>query len=176
MSDKPAALVRIDDLVANLRTTMARAGDVFPTSMRNQLAQTVSAFLRLSLADHPFIHPGMAKMARWGQCCERQARRNFGTFEAWGIVTVVAYPKGGRRASRFVVNFDAIRDTLVELGANPSKALCDKLRDARNPDINPDIKADANPDICPDTMSAGIQTVGEGHFSTLRLIAGGRHV
>ena len=162
MSGKPPALAKIDDLVSNLRTTMARADDVFSPSMRKQLGQIVSSFLRMTLGGAPFIHPGMVGMAKWGQCCERQARRNFTQLRHWGVVQVVKYPKGGRRASRFVVNFSALRMVLVEMGTNPSVALLEKIRDAGNPDINSDIQGDksetGNPDICPDTMSAGIHT------------------
>lgn len=179
MSDKPFSLVKIDDLAANIRTTMARVDDVFAPSMRRQVAQIVSFYLRKKLAGHPFIHPGMKQMGKWGQCCERQARRNFTCLKKWGVIEVVAFPQGGRRASRFVVNFTGLRQLLVEMGTNPSQALFDKLREAENPDINPDMKAAENPDTCPDTMSAGIHTDREapskGAFAGLRLIAGGRN-
>lgn len=162
MSDKPLEMVRIDDLASNLRSTMARVGDVFSPSMRRQLAQIVANYLRLKLRGEAFMHPGMAKMGRWGDCHERQARRNFAQLRAWGVVEIVAYPRGGRRSSRFVVHFGAIKRLLVEMGANPSLALCEKLNDAQNPDINPDMNRAKNPDMCPDTMSAGIHTDGEG--------------
>jgi hypothetical protein len=93
VGDKPFELVRVDDLARHLRTTMARAGDVFAASMRSQLSHIVSWFLRMRLAGAAYIHPGMAKMARWGQCSERQARENFSRLRQWDVVEVVAYPK-----------------------------------------------------------------------------------
>lgn len=161
MSDKPFALVKIDDLAANIRSTMARAGDVFPPSLRRQTGSVVASFLRTKLAGIPFIHPGMAKMAKWGQCSERQARHNFGLLKRWGVVEVVEFPKGGRRASRFIVHLSAIEELLVEMGANPSAALCEKLFSAENPEVNPEVILDKNPAVLPATTSAGIHTTGE---------------
>ncbi len=182
MSDKPIALVKIDDLAANLRGTMARASDVFCPSMRKQLAQTVAAILRQRLTGVEFIHPGMSKMAKWGQCSERQARRNFSQLEDWGVFTRVAFPMGGRRSTRFVVDFGALKSLLVEMGTSPSAALCEKLSEAmwagKNPDINPDIKGRENPDMRPDTMSAGIHIDGkapsEGRLKPALRVVGGR--
>lgn len=169
MSDKPIALVKIDDLAANLRSTMARSSDVFPPSLRKQLSQIVSSYLRGRLSGAPFIHPGMRKMAKWGQCSERQARHNFSLMKRWAVVEIVAFPKGGRRSSRFVVHFAAIKALLVEMGTNPSTALCDKIRDAENPELNPEANPEANhavpvpknPEVCPAFTSAGIHT-GKG--------------
>lgn len=164
MSDKPLALVKIDDLTNNLRSTMARAGDVFAPSMRKQLSRIVAEYLKLRLSGAPFIHPGMAKMAKWAGCHERQARTNFSRLKQWGVVEIVAFPKGGRRASRFVVNLLAVKMLLVEMGANPSKEFCDKLSDARdmalvgdeNPAQNPAVTTSKNPAVCPGSTAAGI--------------------
>ena len=158
MSDKPAELVRIDDLAANIRTTMARVGDVFSPSLCRQTAQIVSAFLRRKLIGEAFIYPGMTKMAKWGQCRERQARHNFSRLRQWGVVEVVGYPNGGRRASRFTVNFTALRLLLIEMGASPSAALMGKFRDAENPAVNPAVNEAVNPAVGPALTAAGIHT------------------
>jgi hypothetical protein len=174
VGDKPFELVRVDDLARHLRTTMARAGDVFAASMRSQLSHIVSWFLRMRLAGAAYIHPGMAKMARWGQCSERQARENFSRLRQWGVVEVVAYPKGGRRASRFVVHFSAIKMLLVEMGANPSTALCDKFRNAENPALKPEFGGVRNPAVLPAFTSAGIPADGGASGRLEADVVGGR--
>lgn len=154
MSDKPAALVAIDDLAANIRSTMARAPDVFAPSMRRQVGQLVSYWLRKRLQGEPWIYPGMAKMAKWGQCSERQARENFSRLRNFGVVTPVSYATGGRRSTRFVVSLRALFRALVSAGANPSQALREKVE---NPEVNPEVRGDEKPEVKPEPTSAGIQ-------------------
>lgn len=163
MTRKPAKLAVADDLASHVKNTMKRNGEAFPASMREQVAKMIAFYLRKKMVGDHAIHPGMYKMGVWGACSERQARRNFAILRNHGFVELTAYPKGGRRATRFVLNFEALRRLLIVTGTNPSAALCKKLSSFAGgypdtkADKNPDMNPDKSPDKCPDMMSAGIQ-------------------
>ena len=166
MSDKPAAMVAIDDLASNIRNTMARAPDVFPPSMRRQCAQMVSHWLRMKMRGDVVIYPGMAKMAKWGQCSDRQARENFRRLRLYDVVLPVAYVRGGRRSTRFRLDLMALYRALVVAGSNPSAVLLEKIRNAAgnsevNPEINPEVCEAKKPEEKPEATSAGIHTYGD---------------
>lgn len=162
MSEKPLALVHIDDLCRHLRNTMARSDGFLPRSLIRQLTGTVSWFLRQQLLGQRVIHPGMAKMAKWGECSERQARKNFAKMRCYEVVEPISYVCGGRRATRFFVNLAAIKRLLVVTGCNPSPALIEKLDEAlakvKNPELNPELTPSQNPELRPEPSSAGIHS------------------
>jgi len=108
------------------------------------------------------IYPGMANMARWGECSEKQARTNFARLKLYGIVEPIACEKGGRRATRFVIHLPAISRFLVAAELNPSPALLTKLKNADPRSQNPEVAHPLNPEENPEVTSAGIQVLSEG--------------
>lgn len=154
MSKKPPIITDIDGMSRLVEAAMGRATTPLPASLITQTGGMLRYCLRRHLVGNP-AHPGMAKMAKMAKCSERQARRNLRVLEAWGVLHVVAYPKGGRWATRYWVKIDAMKRTLVALGCNPSRHLVAKMEHVRE-DMRADKRGDICPDICPDTMSAGI--------------------
>lgn len=59
------------------------------------------------------IHPGAARIAKETDLSERSVRAFMGEFRAAGWITPTKYAKGGRNATRYVVNLRAIIDALV---------------------------------------------------------------
>jgi hypothetical protein len=105
----------------------------------------------------------MKKMASWGDCTERQARRNFAQLEAGKVIHRVGAENGGRRlATEWIVDPKGLSRWLILIGANPSPKLVDLLDTiliggARYPEAqleNPDMDGEKperdrfqNPDI-----------------------------
>ena len=128
-SGKPQNLVVIDDFARHVQNTMKGASERCAPSLIAQLGRAIKTFGRKRLAREAVIHPGMAEMAKWGGCKERQARKNFGALRDAGVFIVTAHAKGGHCAPRFAINLTMLFRMLVEVGANPSKKLEAKLRD-----------------------------------------------
>lgn len=181
-------LVEIDDLSSHLRNTLKRADNPLAPSCVAQLGKIVSHFLRHQLAGHRVIYPGMKAMAKWGGCQERQARKNFATLQAACVTVVHAYAKGGRRSTRFSVDFEAIVRLLVTIGANPSPELIDKLRAARDrcrrstgdtargPAQNPVQNPALSQALEPVPSAAGIQReIARVRYPTLAVVKVGHH-
>ncbi len=183
----PAALVEIDDLSRHLQDTLKRARFPLSPSCVAQLGKIVSHFLRHQLAGHRVIYPGMKEMAKWGGCQERQARKNFSILQAACVILVHDYAKGGRRSTRFSIDFDAIVRLLVTIGTDPSRELISKLRAARdrcggadghskNSIRNPVHYPVHYPALEPVPSAAGIQReIAEPRNVTLTVEKGGRH-
>jgi len=132
---KPPVLVEIDRTVAQLRKTMGRNSEKFPTSLRNQLSKLVGHCARMHLQNLSYVHPGMRKMADWGECSERQARSNFAALREEHVIVPLFYEKGGRRATRFRVDFVALKASLVRNGANPHPTLLARLERFLTPPV-----------------------------------------
>ena len=187
MSGKPLALVEIDDLSNHLQNALKRARYPLAPSCVAQLGKIVSHFLRQQLAGHQVIYPGMKAMAKWAGCQERQARKNFSTLQAACVSVVHAYAKGGRRSTRFSVDFEAIVRLLVIIGANPSPELIVKLRAARDrrrrptedtahrSALNPALNPVLNPAFEPVPSAAGIQReIPRAQYPTWAVVKGGQ--
>jgi|APGre2960657404_1045060.scaffolds.fasta_scaffold66334_1 hypothetical protein len=154
MTEKPTPVANIDGLSRLVESAMGRATTPLPASLITQTGGMLRHCLRRHLVGNP-AHPGIAKMAKMGKCSERQARRNLRVLEAWGVLSAAAYPKGGRWATRYWVEIDAIKQTLIALGCNPSRNLVSKMGQVWA-DMRADKRGGKCPDKCPDTMSAGI--------------------
>ena len=157
MSTKPTALVLLDDAVSHLRSHLRKHREIVPASFAGQLCGILSHWGRQQLAGNEVIHPGLAQMARWGGCKLRQANYNLATLREWGVMEGVAYAKGGRRATRYVVHIDLLARALVALGTSPTPALLNKLRGAGNPAKNPALRRPRNPAQKQALSAAGIQ-------------------
>jgi hypothetical protein len=63
-----------------------------------------------------FIHPGATMVAEKLECCLRTAKAILNRLRAGGYLVVVAYPKGGRRATWYAVDVGKI---LLDFHARP---------------------------------------------------------
>ncbi len=143
MPEKPLRFVKIDDLAKHVQSTLSRAVEPLPQSLIRQLGGLISHCLRVHMRGDDAC-PGIKKMAGFGKCSERQARRNLRQIEAWLVMCPTQYIKGGRRTTRYWLDLMALKRALVCLGCNPSPALLEKIADAYR-DINPDMRADIKP-------------------------------
>lgn len=147
---KPYALTLIDDMAKHVQTTLRRC----PDRMGDSLIRMTGGMLRHCLRHHlrgNAAHPGKAKMAQMGRCTERQVKRNLRQLEAWEVLLPVADAKGGRRATRYVVDLAALKRVLVMLKCNPSEDLFERI-DA----VSARLRGDMRGDMRGDTMSPGI--------------------
>jgi hypothetical protein len=121
---KPWREQEIDRCAALVSATMRRARNQGITkSMAKQAKGTIAHWFRNRMRGECHIHPGAKKMAKWAGCEARTASANMAVFRNWGFLVPVAYEKGGRRATRYVVNPMALLNVMTTLGANPSKDL-----------------------------------------------------
>lgn len=144
----------INRLGARLRATLTRCDPPLPKSLRLMAVHVVKEGILRRLQGHTEIHPGMKKLAAWGGCSERQARRNLRALENWGLLTAVACAKGGNSATRFWVEPEAIVRVMVTLEANPHPELVAEIRDMMGA-VRADIRADIDPGHEAGHMSAG---------------------
>lgn len=109
-----------------LRDGIRRAG--LPPSLSRQAARMVGYFAHKRLRGCHAVWPGMEKMAKWGGCGERMARKNFAQLEAGKVIHRVGAEKGGwRLATEWIVDPKALKRWLILIGANPSPKLFDTL-------------------------------------------------
>lgn len=125
---KPLELVVLDDAVRHLRDTFRKNRELVPPSLAGMICGIVSYWGRKRLGGADVIYPGVERMMEMGPCGLRQAKTNLGVLRNWGFLEAVAYPSGGRRATRYVVHVEALVPVLVDLGVNPSPELVKKLR------------------------------------------------
>lgn len=171
MSKKPDRLIAIDTLVGQMRSTFARNKVDVPPALAGQICGFVSFYLRKRAAGSDIIHPGVDRVAKWGKCSARQAQRNLRVMEQAGIIIAVSDIKGGRWATRYMVDFKNLAHWLVGVGANPSEGLIDRLAQEAWGDMRGDIRGATRGDICRDTMSPGIQIILETRFPSPTVIA-----
>jgi hypothetical protein len=94
------------------------------------------------------MFPGMKAMAEWAEADERTARTNARVLENWGVLVPVAHAKGGGiYATEYSVDLKALFRVLVQMKANPSEALREKLTKraevtAKNVVLFPRLKTD----------------------------------
>lgn len=125
-----------------LRSTLKRCDPDLPDSLRLMTVQVVKEGILRGLMGQTEIHPGIKKLAAWGSCSERQAQRNVRALECWGVLAPVAYLKGGRRATRYWVDPEALIRAMMVMGANPHPDLIAEIRDFMG-----DVRGDRNGDI-----------------------------
>lgn len=155
----------INRLGARLRETLKRCDPPISDSLRLMIAHIAKDALTKSYRGDTEIHPGVAKLAKWGNCGERQARRNLRQMEAWEIVQPVGYLRGGKYATRFWVDLQAIIRLVMFRGANPHADLITEIREHMDVvGVSPiaparaDIRADIEGGHMAGQMSAGYKT------------------
>lgn len=125
-SSVPPRIAEINDAVRHLGNTLARTKTI-RASKREQLVGMVAHFARQRLAGGGPVDPGVAKMARWGKCAERQARRNFRALVDAGVVIEVDPGGGGRASTQWEIDFIGLTRFLKNSEANPHVSLTHKL-------------------------------------------------
>ena len=118
---KPERLKKIDQCAGLVAAALRRGGQ--PKSLSRQTKGIISHWFRKLLDGEAEIYPGAKKMATWAGCEERTARENAAILRNWEVLIPRAYPKGGRRATRYVVDTERLFRVLVDQGANPSRKL-----------------------------------------------------
>ncbi len=97
-------------------------------SMKHQIRGIVIHWMETVLHGHQVICPGMRKMGEWAEADERTARTNARVLENWGVLIPVAHAQGGGHfATEYRVDLNALFRVLVQMKANPSEALREKL-------------------------------------------------
>lgn len=140
----------INRMGLRLASTLRRCDPQLPDSLRLTAVHVVKEGILRALQGHGEIYPGVKKLAKWGGCSERHARRNARTMEEWGLLVVVSDSKGGKRSTRYWVDPDAIIRVSMALSANPHPDLIAEIRDLRA-----DMRADITPGHMAGHMSAG---------------------
>ena len=131
---------------------VSRCDPPMPDSLRLAAVHVVKEGLLRRMQGYTEIYPGMKKVAKWGGSSERQARRNVRLMEGWGLLTQVSAENGGKYATRFWVEPDAIIRVAMAFDANPHPDLIAEIRDMR---------ADMRADIAPGHMAGHMA----GHVS-----------
>ena len=147
---QPAFIRTQNDAVRLLAGTLKRARKPrpLPLSLRLQLLQLARYWFTFRLRGELVIYPGTEKMQKWGECCERTARKNVTVLKTWGILRPIAYVTGGSgKATEFAFSIDALWRALVVSGANPSEQLRTALKACNDPHENP---AESRSKIHPD--------------------------
>lgn len=98
-----------------------------PTSMQDQLVGIVCHALKEVEKGSYSINPGMGKMAEWGRCSDRQARKNFRALKQSGVVVVRSQDDGGHRRTVFEVDFGAVSEFLSGFGFSLSASIAEEL-------------------------------------------------
>ncbi|WP_135507502.1 hypothetical protein [Roseovarius aestuariivivens] len=140
----------INTMGAGLRTTLSRCDPRLAKSFRLMTVQIIKEGIVRGLQGHAAIYPGMNKLAKWGNCSKRQARRNMATLENWGVVTPLDEKKGGQFSTRYQVEPEALIKAMIIMGANPHPNLIAAIRD-----FKAEFKADIYPGHEVGQMSAG---------------------
>ena len=140
-SGTPPSVATISKVERRLRAAILRAR--MPPSLCRQAARMVGYAAHKRLRGHHSVYPGMERMAAWGQCTERQARRNFRVLEFGKVIHVVGARDGGfRMATEWIVDPEHLKRWLILTGANPSKELLDVLQTILVGGVpNPDMRA-----------------------------------
>jgi hypothetical protein len=159
----------VNRMGARLRATLKRCDPPLPDSLRLIAVQLIKEAIVRGIDGQPTIHPGMTKMAAWGGCSERQARRNVRTLEDAGVMVGHEFKKGGRRATRYSVDLEAVIRLAMSLGANPHHELVAEIRAMRA-----DMRADIEGGHKAGHMSAGIHNSTAAPLSrrALRVVGG----
>ncbi len=153
MSAKPVPLVLLDDTVSHLRSTLRKHRDEIPAAMTGLICGLLSHWGRQRLRGQAVIHPGRQKMAQWAGCSERHVKRLLRALENdWGILEPVSCMKGGRYATRYHLDVEALAKTLIVVGVNLHPDLIKKLR---APVVRGDMRGDMRGVTRGDTMSPG---------------------
>jgi hypothetical protein len=141
--EKALSAIAID---LDLRATLRRCDPPLGDSLLLMAVEIVREGMLLGYCGHAEIHPGMAKLAKWGKCSERQARRNIRELECWELAIPASFVKGGKHSTGYAIDPEAIIRIAQELGANPTVDLVTKLNvhlDAISDHINAKIVINA---------------------------------
>ncbi|WP_417729461.1 hypothetical protein [Roseovarius sp.] len=148
-------------LSKRLDQTLRRCDPPLTKTSRLILAKATIEFVRRTLLGATTIYPGMEKLARWGNCSERQARRVVRNLEGFGLLVPVAAQKGGKYATRYIVDIEGIVRFMMSRFANPHTSLIGQMRDNRDR-----IFTEKHPGHVSGHMSAGINNTNvESHSS-----------
>lgn len=109
----------IDALSRLVEAAMKRAHHPQPRSLIRQLSGMIRFCLRHHVAGN-VAHPGVARIAKMGDCRERMAQRNLRILENWGVLHVAPKPDGGGFATRYVLDLNAVARVLITLQCNIS--------------------------------------------------------
>lgn len=145
----------VERLAARIRTTLKRCDPPLPDSLRLTAARVVREGVLRGLQGYTEIYPSMKNFAKWGECSDRQARRNVRVMEGWGLLVPVSSIKGGKLATRYWVEPEAIIRMAINSDANPHPDLIAEIRDLRA-----DIRADIQGGHKAGHMSAGSYDTG----------------
>ena len=132
----------------HLRNCLKNAAPIVTRTQSEQLPKMVAHFARMRLVKRDReCWPGMKKMAHWGNCSTRQAQANFKAWENCCVVVPVAFRQGGRgKATAWQIDYIGLKRWLVNVGANPSASLLERLRTVLNPEINREVLPEKKPE------------------------------
>lgn len=120
----------INEMGGQLRRTLRRADPAMPKSLMRLVVALVKEGLQRRFQGHERIHPGVKKMAKWGDCTGRTAQRHLRVLEADGVAVPLARQKGGRfYATVYGIDYEALVRFLMISRCNPSPALISQIRD-----------------------------------------------
>ena len=178
-AEKPECLREAQDAISHLTRVLAKKKKIAPESFRKQLRGLLGHWIYMRVGGHKIIYPGMPKMAKWAEVCERQARHNVRRLELYHIAIPVGFQGGGReRATEYVISFLALKRWLQVSGYDPHPELVRKLKSlerydvieppspfltpAKNPEVkstkNPEVEDSLNPEKNPEATSARLKT------------------
>lgn len=120
----------INGMGSRIRDTLRRCDPALPDSLRLTITGLVKDAMRKASLGHVIFHPGMTNIAKMGGVGVRQARRNCREIQDWGVlVPIDRMGGGGRFATRYWLDCDALIQMMVALGANPHPDLISEIRD-----------------------------------------------
>lgn len=128
-SRKPERLKAADDCIRHLRNTIVRNSGAISRSLEDQTLAMLSHWCRETLSGNNVIRPGIATMAKWGRCSERQAQRNVRQLVTWGVIQPVADRQGGRTIrTAYTVHIDMLIRAMMAAAVSLGKRLIEKMR------------------------------------------------
>ena len=119
----------VNRLCGRISICLGRGEPDIPRHLRMIAVGFVREWMRQAIRGHAEIHPGNDKIGQWGGVKRRQAIYDVRQLENWGVLQRVAYPNGGRRATRFYVDVNQLIRVMQTMGCNPSQALVTEVRD-----------------------------------------------
>ena len=121
---------RINKTGGRLSRALHRLDPPMSKSLRQMIVALTKHGLQRRFMGDRYMHPGLKKIAEWGQCSKRQARTNMRTLEALRIIIPIMNQKGGRYyATVYALNGEAVIQFLIQNGANPSMKMVSDFRE-----------------------------------------------
>lgn len=157
---QPEQIKSINDCVKHLQNTIIRNSGAISRSLEGQALAIISNWFRENLSGNNVIRPGVAQMAKWGRCSDRQAQRNVKQLVQWGVLQPVADLQGGRTIrTAYTVHPDMLVRALMAACVSISKTLIEKIRslsdaicgavkgDKKGDSVSPPYKDDLNVEV-----------------------------